>query len=181
LEVFEAPGLAPLSGPCPVCEGRRFNRETLRVRWKGHNAAELLELDVLGALSVFSHLPRLQIPLRSLIDVGLGYLRLGQPTDTLSGGEAQRLLLSKAIADVSGRKPQIEQLLVMDNPSAGLHEQDIASLVEALQELHRKGVSLLVADNHPSFAAAANHVLKLGPGAGPEGGRWCDPFARTGG
>ncbi len=152
---------------CPSCEGRRFNRETLEVRFKGLSVADALALSVRDALAVFRTQPRLAERLRTLEEVGLGYLRLGQPATTLSGGEAQRLKLAADLA----RREHAGRLYVLDEPTTGLSSDDVVRLMQLLFRLRDAGATLLVIEHHADVIRAADWTLELGPGGGPEGGR----------
>ena len=151
---------------CPSCAGRRFNRETLEVRFKGLSIAEALHLTVTEAVEIFKAQPRLAEKLRTLEEVGLGYLKLGQAANTLSGGEAQRLKLASELSrrDHSGR------LYVLDEPTTGLHWDDIAKLLKLLERLRDAGATLIVIEHHADVIMAADWVLELGPVGGAKGG-----------
>lgn len=160
--------LPELEAPCERCEGRRFGPGALAVRYRGLDAAGLLGLTVAEARRVFMAQPAIEPRLRTLERAGLGYLRLGQPADTLSGGEAERARLARELgvpSDLPGT------LYLLDAPSLGLHPLDVLRLVDLLQELVDQGASAIAVDNDPILLAAADHRLVLGPGAGPEGGR----------
>ena len=152
---------------CPSCAGRRFNRETLEVRFKGLSIAEALQLTVAEAGEIFKAQPRLAEKLRTLEEVGLGYLKLGQAANTLSGGEAQRLKLASELSrrDHSGR------LYVLDEPTTGLHWDDIAKLLKLLGRLRDAGATLIVIEHHADVILAADWVLELGPVGGALGGQ----------
>jgi excinuclease ABC subunit A len=152
---------------CPSCAGRRFNRETLEVRFKGLSMADALGLSVNEAAEVFRAQPKLAEKLRTLAEVGLGYLKLGQAANTLSGGEAQRLKLAAELArrDHSGR------LYVLDEPTTGLHWDDIAKLLALLGRLRDAGATLIVIEHHADVILAADHVMELGPEGGEKGGK----------
>jgi excinuclease ABC subunit A len=152
---------------CPSCAGRRFNRETLEVRFKGLSMADALGLSVNEAAEVFRAQPKLAEKLRTLAEVGLGYLKLGQAANTLSGGEAQRLKLAAELArrDHSGR------LYVLDEPTTGLHWDDIAKLLALLGRLRDAGATLIVIEHHADIILAADHVMELGPEGGEKGGK----------
>ena len=152
---------------CPSCEGRRFNRETLEVRFKGLSVADALALSVRDALAVFRTQPRLAERLRTLEEVGLGYLRLGQPATTLSGGEAQRLKLAADLA----RREHAGRLYILDEPTTGLSSDDVVRLMQLLFRLRDAGATLLVIEHHPDVIRAADWALELGPGGGPDGGK----------
>ncbi len=151
---------------CPSCAGRRFNRETLEVRFKGLSICEALDLTVTEAAEVFKAQPRLAEKLRTLSEVGLGYIKLGQAANTLSGGEAQRLKLASELArrDHSGR------LYVLDEPTTGLHWDDIAKLLALLGRLRDAGATLIVIEHHADVIMAADWVMELGPEGGAKGG-----------
>ena len=152
---------------CPSCAGRRFNRETLEVRFKGLNIAEALELTVAEAAETFKAQPRLAEKLRTLEEVGLGYLKLGQAANTLSGGEAQRLKLAAELA----RRDHAGRLYVLDEPTTGLHWDDIAKLLKLLGRLRDAGATLIVVEHHADVIQAADWVLELGPAGGAAGGQ----------
>ena len=153
--------------PCDECRGRRFNRETLGVHFKGRNIAEVLDLEVDAACEFFENHPKIRPLLESMRDVGLGYLRLGQPASTLSGGEAQRLKLSRELAAKSERRT----LYVLDEPTTGLHFEDIDCLLGVLRRLVARGNTLIAIEHHLDVIRAADWVIDLGPEAGAGGGR----------
>lgn len=155
---------------CEVCEGRRFARDVLEVRWKGRDASELLALTADEALPILAGHPRLEEALRALQDVRLGYVPLGQPAHTLSGGEAQRLRLARELVRAA-RRGAADTAFVLDDPTSGLHPADVADLTHLLVRLVEEGATLVVASHEPLLRAAADHVVTLGPGVGPEGGR----------
>ena len=151
---------------CPACQGRRFNRETLEVAYKGKSIAEVLDLSAEEARGFFSAVPKLRHLLEILADLGLGYLCLGQPANTLSGGEAQRLKLAVELA-----KPQAPHTLYLfDEPTTGLHFGDVARLLDALFRLRDAGHSVVVVEHQLDVIAAADWVIDLGPGGGANGG-----------
>lgn len=165
-ETVEMQFLADVSLVCPVCSGRRFRDEVLRVLHQGHSIADMLELTVTDALRVFEGSAPVRRALAPLVALGLGYVRLGQPLSTLSGGEAQRLKLARALA-----APKPDTLYILDEPSAGLHADEIALLVSALRVLVRSGGTVVFVDHDLSLIAAADWVLELGPGGGRQGGQ----------
>jgi excinuclease ABC subunit A len=152
---------------CPSCRGRRYNRETLEVRFKGLNIADALDLAVAEALRAFRAQPRLVEKLRTLDAVGLGYLKLGQAADTLSGGEAQRLKLSLELS----KRQQGGTLYLLDEPTTGLHWEDIQRLMDLLGKLRDAGNTIVIIEHHLDVVRLADWVLELGPGGGPAGGR----------
>jgi excinuclease ABC subunit A len=152
---------------CPSCRGRRYNRETLEVRFKGLNIADALDLAVAEALQAFRAQPRLVEKLRTLDAVGLGYLKLGQAADTLSGGEAQRLKLSLELS----KRQQGGTLYLLDEPTTGLHWEDIQRLMDLLGKLRDAGNTIVIIEHHLDVVRLADWVLELGPGGGPAGGR----------
>jgi excinuclease ABC subunit A len=158
--------LPDLYVPCEVCGTRRYNRETLEIRYKGQSIAEVLELSVEAALGVFENVAAVRRPLQSLFEVGLGYVRLGQPANTLSGGEAQRIKLAKELArTATGRT-----LYLLDEPTTGLHFADVERLLEVLNRLVDRGNTVLVIEHHPDVIKTADHVIDLGPEGGEKGG-----------
>jgi excinuclease ABC subunit A len=152
--------------PCEVCKGRRFNPETLEVRYKGKNIAEVLEMPVSEALAFFEPVPRIARKLRTLDAVGLGYLRLGQQATTLSGGEAQRVKLSRELS----RPGTGKTLYILDEPTTGLHFEDIRHLLVVLQALVDKGNTVLVIEHNMDVAKQADWIVDLGPDGGDAGG-----------
>ncbi len=152
--------------PCDVCHGARFNRETLQVRFKEFNIAEVLDLTVDHALKVFEAFPSMVNRLQTLQDVGLGYIRIGQPAPTLSGGEAQRVKLARELSKrATGRT-----LYVLDEPSVGLHAADVHKLIEVLQRLVDAGNSVLIIEHNLDIIKVADHIIDLGPEGGNRGG-----------
>jgi excinuclease ABC subunit A len=152
---------------CDVCRGRRYNRETLEVLYRGRTIADVLDMSVAEALPVLEAHPRLSRLLRTLADVGLGYVRLGQSAATLSGGEAQRVKLAKELA----RRDTGRTLYILDEPTTGLHFDDVRKLLDVLGRLVEAGNTVLVVEHNLDVIKCADHVIDLGPGAGPEGGR----------
>jgi excinuclease ABC subunit A len=152
--------------PCDVCHGARFNRETLQVRFKNLNIAEVLDLTVDHALEVFEAFPNMMSRLQTLQDVGLGYIRIGQPAPTLSGGEAQRVKLARELSKrATGRT-----IYVLDEPSVGLHAADVHKLIEVLQRLVDAGNSVLIIEHNLDIIKVADHIIDLGPEGGDGGG-----------
>ena len=152
--------------PCEVCGGSRYNRETLQVRYRGKNIADVLEMTVDDALEFFKNIPGIKRKLATLHDVGLGYLRLGQPATTLSGGEAQRVKLSSELQRLSKGKT----FYVLDEPTTGLHFEDVRQLLEVLQRLVDAGNTVLVIEHNLDVIKSADHIIDLGPEGGERGG-----------
>ena len=152
--------------PCDVCHGARFNRETLQVHFKGFSIADILDLTVDKGLELFANIPGIANKLRTLYEVGLGYIKIGQPATTLSGGEAQRVKLAKELS----RRATGKTLYVLDEPSVGLHAADVHKLVEVLQRLVDNGNSVLIIEHNPDIIKVADHVIDLGPEGGDRGG-----------
>jgi excinuclease ABC subunit A len=152
---------------CDVCGGRRYNRETLEVRFRGKNIADVLDMTAGEALGFFENVPALHSRLQVLCDVGLDYIALGQPATTLSGGEAQRIKLSRELA----QKGRGHTLYVLDEPTTGLHFADVARLLEVLNSLVDRGSSVLVIEHNMDVIKCADHIIDLGPEGGDDGGR----------
>jgi excinuclease ABC subunit A len=152
--------------PCPVCNGRRFNFGTLEVRFKGLTIADALDLPSERALDVFKDIPQVSRMLRAFVDVGLGYLPLGQPATRLSGGEAQRIKLATELGRADSRKT----LFLLDEPTSGLHRLDVARLIGVVRKLVDAGNTAIVVEHHLDMIAAADWIIDLGPGAGLAGG-----------
>ena len=158
--------LPDVTVPCEVCKGKRYNREALEIRFKGKNIAEVLDMTVEQALSFFEHFPRVKSKLETLHDVGLGYIRLGQPAPTLSGGEAQRVKLSTELS----RRSTGRTLYILDEPTTGLAFEDVAALLRVLQRLVDAGNTVIVIEHHLDVIKNADYIVDLGPGAGDRGG-----------
>jgi len=158
--------LGELAMPCERCHGRRFNQETLQLRYRGHDVSQLLELTVSQAAELLADQPRARRMLAALEDVGLGYIRLGQPATTLSGGEAQRVKLAAEL----GRAGRGHTLYLLDEPTAGLHDRDVGALLRVLRRLADEGNTVVAVEHHLDFLAAADRVVELGPGGGQRGG-----------
>ena len=159
--------LADVWVTCPVCEGHRFNRETLQVRFKGKSIADVLEMDVQQALTHFENIPKVRHKLQTLHDVGLDYLKLGQPSPTLSGGEAQRIKLARELVKKSTGKT----LYLLDEPTTGLHFADIRMLLKVLHDFVEAGNTVLVVEHNLDVVKTADWLIDLGPEGGDEGGR----------
>ena len=152
--------------PCEVCKGTRYNAETLEVRYKGKNIAEVLDLKIEEALEFFKAIPRIQRKLQAIVDVGLGYVTLGQPAPTLSGGEAQRMKLASELQRVATGRT----LYILDEPTTGLHVHDIKRLLAVLQRLVEEGNTVLVIEHNLDVIKSADYVVDLGPEGGEKGG-----------
>jgi excinuclease ABC subunit A len=153
--------------PCEQCNGKRYNRETLEVRFKGKTIADVLEMPVEEALDFFRHIPKIKRRLQALHDVGLDYIRLGQPATTLSGGEAQRVKLATELQKVATGRT----LYILDEPTTGLHFADVQRLLEMLQRLVDNGNTVVVIEHNLDVIKTADRVLDLGPEGGEEGGK----------
>ena len=152
--------------PCEVCHGRRYNRETLEVRYKGRNIAEVLDMTVDEALPFFETLPKLRNRLQTLQDVGLGYVKLGQPSTELSGGEAQRVKLATELSKrATGRT-----IYILDEPTTGLHTDDVRRLLDVLQRLVDAGNTVVVIEHNLDVIKCADYIIDLGPEGGDGGG-----------
>ncbi|MCD8239885.1 MAG: excinuclease ABC subunit UvrA, partial [Oscillospiraceae bacterium] len=159
--------------PCEVCGGTRYNRETLEVRYKGKNIAEVLDMTVEDALDYFENLPRIREKIQTLYDVGLGYVRLGQSSTTLSGGEAQRVKLATELS----RRSTGSTVYVLDEPTTGLHTADVHRLIDVLQKLTDAGNTVVVIEHNLDVIKCADHIIDLGPEGGDGGGEigFCGP------
>ena len=152
--------------PCEVCQGKRYNREALEITLKDKNISEVLDMTVSEALEFFWNFPRLRTKLETLRDVGLGYIRLGQPATTLSGGEAQRVKLATELS----RRATGKTLYILDEPTTGLSFQDCAALLGVLHRLVDAGNTVVLIEHHLDLIKNADWVVDLGPGAGDKGG-----------
>ncbi|HEX7097893.1 MAG TPA: excinuclease ABC subunit UvrA [Acidimicrobiia bacterium] len=153
--------------PCEECGGKRYNRETLEILWKGHNISDVLEMSVEEALAFFENQPRITRILQTIYDVGLGYIKLGQPATTLSGGEAQRIKLAAEL----GRRSTGRTFYILDEPTTGLHFEDIRKLLIVLQRLVDAGNTVVVIEHNLDVIKTVDHVIDLGPEGGKGGGR----------
>src|SRR5205823_8428841 len=152
--------------PCEVCHDTRFNRETLEVKFRGQSIADVLELTVDEAMDVFENVPKIRAKLRTLHDVGLGYIRLGQPATQLSGGEAQRVKLSTELS----RRDTGKTLYVLDEPTTGLHYADVERLLAVLHRLVDHGNTVIVIEHNLDVLKTADQIIDLGPEGGDRGG-----------
>jgi len=152
--------------PCDVCKGKRYNRETLEVKYKGKNISDVLDMTVEDSLEFFSNLPRIKQKIQTLYDVGLGYIKLGQPSTTLSGGEAQRVKLATELS----KKPTGKTLYILDEPTTGLHMEDVKKLIDILQRLASDGNSIIVIEHNLDLIKTADYIIDLGPEGGDNGG-----------
>lgn len=153
--------------PCEICHGKRYNRETLEVRYKGKNISDVLNMTVEDALEFFENIPKIKRKLQTIVDVGLGYIKLGQPATTLSGGEAQRVKLASELHKRSNGK----SIYILDEPTTGLHAHDIAKLLIVLQRLVETGNTVLVIEHNLDVIKTVDHIIDLGPEGGDKGGQ----------
>jgi excinuclease ABC subunit A len=153
--------------PCEVCHGRRYNHETLEDKYKGKNIYDVLEMSVDEALDFFRDIPGISRYIKTLHEVGLGYIKLGQPSTQLSGGEAQRIKL----ATERSRRSTGKTLYILDEPTTGLHFADVEKLIDVLQKLVDAGNSIIVIEHNLDVIKTADHIIDLGPDGGERGGR----------
>ena len=159
--------LSDIYVPCEVCKGKRYNRETLEVKYKGKNISDVLDMTVEEALEFFKNMPRIKNKIQAMYDVGLGYIKLGQPSTTLSGGEAQRVKLATELS----KKPTGKTLYILDEPTTGLHIADVHKLVDILQRLVDTGNTIVVIEHNLDLIKTADHIIDLGPEGGDNGGQ----------
>ena len=152
--------------PCEVCHGKRYNRETLEVKYKGKSISEILDMTVEDAVVFFENIPKIKRKLQTLYDVGLGYITLGQPATTLSGGEAQRVKLASELH----RRSNGKTFYILDEPTTGLHADDISRLLVVLQRLVENGDTVLVIEHNLDVIKTADYIIDLGPEGGDKGG-----------
>ena len=152
--------------PCEVCKGKRYNRETLEVKYKGKNIADVLNMTVEESLEFFDKIPKIKQKMQTLYDVGLGYIKLGQPSTTLSGGEAQRVKLATELS----KKATGKTLYILDEPTTGLHIADVHKLVDILQRLVDTGNSIVVIEHNLDLIKTSDYIIDLGPEGGEAGG-----------
>jgi len=151
---------------CDVCKGRRYERETLEIKYRGHDIAEVLRMTVAEARDFFQNIPPIKRKLDTLYEVGLGYIELGQPATTLSGGEAQRVKLARELSKVGTGST----LYILDEPTTGLHFEDTLMLLGVLNRLVDKGNTVIVIEHNPDCMKVADHIIDLGPEGGDGGG-----------
>ena len=151
---------------CDVCKGKRYNRDTLEVKYKGKSIADVLDMTIEEALGFFDGIPKIKSRLQTIYDVGLGYIKLGQPSTTMSGGEAQRVKLATELS----RRGTGKTLYILDEPTTGLHSDDVAKLIDVLQRLCEAGNSLLVIEHNLDVIKTADYIIDLGPEGGDGGG-----------
>jgi len=163
---IEMPLIPDVYLPCEACQGKRFNEDTLEIKFKGENIAEVLDMTAVEAYEFFRHIPQLKRQIGTLVEVGLGYLKLGQPISTLSGGELQRLKLAKELS----RKSTYHTIYILDEPTMGLHLDDINHLLLLLDKLIAKGHTVIVIEHHSEIINASDYIIELGPKGGLEGG-----------
>ncbi len=158
--------LADVYVPCDVCKGARFNRETLEVKYKGKSIYDVLEMTIEEAMEFFSSIPKIHRKLKTIYDVGLGYVKLGQPATTLSGGEAQRVKLATELS----KRPTGRTIYILDEPTTGLHTADVHRLIDVLQKLADGGNTVVVIEHNLDVIKVADHIIDLGPEGGDKGG-----------
>ena len=158
--------LSDIYVPCEVCKGKRYNRETLEIKYKGKNIADVLDMTVEDALEFFKNMPRIKNKIQALYDVGLGYIKLGQPSTTLSGGEAQRVKLATELS----KKATGKTLYILDEPTTGLHIADVHKLIDILQRLVDTGNTIIVIEHNLDLIKTADYIIDLGPEGGDNGG-----------
>lgn len=152
--------------PCEVCKGKRYNRETLEVKYKGKSINDVLEMTAEEGMEFFANIPRIYRKLKTLCDVGLGYIKIGQPATTLSGGEAQRVKLATELA----KRPTGKTVYILDEPTTGLHIADVHRLIDVLQQLVDTGNTVVVIEHNLDLIKTADHIIDLGPEGGDMGG-----------
>ena len=167
MRLIEMDFLPDVHVPCETCKGKRYNRETLEVRFKGKSISDVLDMTVSQAVDFFEHQPRIVRKLKTLDEVGLGYISLGQHATTLSGGEAQRVKLATELS----KKDTGKTFYILDEPTTGLHFQDIEHLLDVLQKLVDKGNTVLIIEHNLDVIKVADHIIDLGPEGGFAGGQ----------
>ena len=154
---------------CDECNGTRFKPDVLEVYYKGHNIADVLQLSVDEAIDLFSDVPSVLMKLKPISDVGLGYIKLGQPTNTLSGGEVQRLKLAYELSRIQKQ----HNLIIFDEPSKGLHFTDVIKLLNIIRKLIQNGHSIIIIEHNLDIIASADYIIDIGPHGGDKGGTIC--------
>jgi len=167
MQVIEMNFLPDVYVQCPSCQGKRYNRETLEIRYKGKSISDVLNMTVEEAVEFFSAVPYIYRKVKVLQDVGLGYITLGQSAVTLSGGEAQRVKLATEL----GKRDTGKTFYILDEPSTGLHFQDIGLLIDVLQKLVDRGNTVLVIEHNLDMIKVADHIIDIGPEGGNGGGK----------
>ena len=152
--------------PCDVCKGKRYNRETLEVRYKGKNIHEVLDMSVEEGLEFFENIPSIRRKLQLLYDVGLSYIKLGQPSTTLSGGEAQRVKLATELS----KRPTGKTIYILDEPTTGLHFDDVRKLIDVLNRLCDGGNTIVIIEHNLDVIKVGDYIIDMGPEGGDEGG-----------
>ncbi|MCQ2565101.1 MAG: excinuclease ABC subunit UvrA, partial [Clostridia bacterium] len=158
--------LPDITVPCEICHGKRYNRETLEVKYKGKTISDVLDMTVEEALIFFENIPNIKNKLQAMFDVGLSYIKLGQPATTLSGGEAQRVKLATELA----RRETGKTMYILDEPTTGLHMYDVKKLISILQRLIGNGNSVVVIEHNLDVIKCADYIIDIGPEGGDEGG-----------
>ena len=153
--------------PCEICHGKRYNRETLEVRYKGKSIADVLDMTINQAVEFFENVPNILQKIKTIQDVGLGYIKLGQPSTTLSGGESQRVKLATELS----KKDTGRTLYILDEPTTGLHFEDIRILMDVLQKLVDKGNTVIIIEHNLDVIKLADHIIDMGPEGGRKGGQ----------
>ena len=167
LQTIEMNFLPSVYVECKDCRGKRYNRETLEVRYKGKSISDVLEMTVNQAVEFFENIPKIRRVLKVIQKVGLGYIKLGQPSTTLSGGESQRVKLSAELA----RPGTGNTLYILDEPTTGLHFEDVRVLIDVLNELVNKGNTVIIIEHNLDIIKSADHIIDIGPEGGREGGQ----------
>lgn len=167
MKLIEMDFLPDVLVPCETCKGKRYNRETLEVRFKGKSISDVLDMTVEEAVKFFKHQPKILRKISTLNDVGLGYISLGQHATTLSGGEAQRVKLSSELS----KRDTGQTLYVLDEPTTGLHFQDVKNLLILLNKLVSKGNTVLIIEHNMDIIKTVDHIIDLGPEGGTDGGQ----------
>lgn len=167
IRVIEMNFLPDVYVPCETCQGKRFNRETLEIRYKGKSIADVLDMSVISANEFFEHIPKIYAKVKTLKDVGLGYITLGQQSTTLSGGEAQRVKLATELS----KRDTGQTMYILDEPTTGLHFEDVRVLMEVIAKLVNRGNSVLIIEHNMDVIKLADHIIDIGPEGGEDGGK----------